>query len=308
MKQFLPALCVLVISTHCFAGPAPQSETGFSLLVSEDAWLPDARTLSKALDHEASLRILPVLGTGSIQALQDLTQFPNLDAALVTSDSLAYVKAQNLLGTEQQSFSFISAVKPLPVLLITKRNIANITALAGKRIATGPADSAGFATGELLLGAMEVPFMRVPLSQEAAIDALATGKADAALVLGTPQNINRLQQADYHFLPIVLPPELTAIYSKATLTSRDAPSLLADNKKIETVATELILAVNDASASPEQQNRLKQFEAQVFKQDEKATHLSVRTEVQGWARQAQAKTLLTSLGLDATIQPTGAQP
>ncbi len=299
MKRFLPALCIWAMS---WSGLHAQTdETSFTILVGEPSWIADAQALAKSLDHEGSLRVLPVLGEGSIQAMQDITQFAALDSALVTSDSLAYVKAQNLLGTDEQKFSYITTIKPLPIMLIARKNIANITALAGKRIATGPAYSASFATGEMILGAMEIPFLRVAQTQDAAIEALASGKADAALVLGTPKNLNRLQAGDYHLLPIVMPPELSKTYTRNTLSNRDAPNLLSSNQKIESIATQLLLAVNDQHFDAAQRNRLKQFETEIFKQ---AT-IASRTQVEGWARQQDAQ---NQLGLNVNIEPTGAQP
>ncbi len=299
MKRFLPALCIWAMS---WSGVQAQTaETSFTILVGEPSWIADAQLLAKSLDHEGALRVLPVLGEGSIQAMQDITQFSALDSALVTSDSLAYVKAQNLLGADEQKFSYITAIKPLPIMLIARKNIANITALAGKRIATGPAYSASFATGEMVFGAMEIPFLRVAQTQDAAIESLASGKADAALVLGTPKNLSRLQVGDFHILPIVMPTELTQTYSRNTLSNKDAPNLLVNSQKIESISTQLLLAVNDQHFDAGQRNRLKQFETEIFKQ----ANFASKAQVEGWARQQDAQ---NQLGLNVNIEPTGAQP
>ena len=299
MKRFLPALCIFAMS---WSGvQAETAENSFTILVGESSWIADAQLLAKSLDHEGALRVLPVLGQGSIQAMQDITQFSALDSALVTSDSLVYVKAQNLLGTDEQKFTYITAIKPLPIMLIARKTVANITALAGKRIATGPAYSASFATGEMIFGAMEIPFLRVAQTQDAAIEVLANGKADAALVLGTPKNLNRLQVGEFHILPIVMPSELAQTYTRNTLSNQDAPNLLQANQKVESISTQLLLAVNEQHFGAEQHNRLKQFEAEIFKQ---ANFVS-QAQVEGWARQQDAQ---NQLGLNVNVEPTGAQP
>jgi hypothetical protein len=299
MKQFLPSLCLLAFAST-LANAEPE-ERGFTILVGESSWVGDAQFLAKSLDHERALRVLPVLGQGSIQAMQDLTQFSMLDSALVSSDSLPYIKAQNLLGADEQKFTYVTTIRPLPIILIAHKKISNISALAGKRIATGPAYSANFATGELVLGSLEIPFLRVAQSQDQAIEALANGKADAALVLGTPKNLGRLQAGEFHILPITMPVELSKTYSHKTLTSRDAPNLLTATQKIESIATELLLAVNDQHFDAAQRARLKQFEAEIFKQSK----IAATTQVEGWERQQDAQ---SQLGLNATIEPTGAQP
>lgn len=306
MRKLLLGLgLVCGCASTALAGPA---ETAFTILVGEPSWLADSANLARKLDHESALRVLPMLGTGSVQSLQDLGQFKEVDSAIVTSDSLAYVQAQSLLAPQDEKFTFITALKTLPVMLVTKRNITNLTQLAGKRIATGPADSAPFATGELLLGAMEVPFLRVPQAQERAIDALATGKADAALVLGTPLNLDRLAANNFHVLPVVLPQQLEQIYQPAKLSAKEAPGLIAGQDKLDTVATVLILAVNESKLNADQRQDLKLFETQFFHQ---ATGLDagiLSAEVPGWQRDPQAASLLKSSPLNATITPTGAQP
>jgi TRAP-type uncharacterized transport system substrate-binding protein len=302
MKYILPALCFWAASWS--AVDAQPVESSFTILVGEPSWIADAQALAKSLDHEGALRVLPVLGQGSIQAMQDITQFPALDSALVTADSLSYVKAQNLLGIDEQKFSYITAIKPLPIILVARKNIANITALAGKRIATGPAYSANFAAGELIMGAMEIPFLRVAQTQDAAIEALAKGKADAALVLGTPKNLALLRNNEFHILPIVMPPELSKIYTSNTLSNRDVPGLLANGQKIESIQTQLLLAVSDPHFDATQRVRLKQFETEIFKQSKTAATITLP----GWPRQPDAESLLSTLNLNATIEPTGATP
>jgi TRAP-type uncharacterized transport system substrate-binding protein len=305
MRKLLLGLGLFACSVS--AAWAGSAETAFTILVGEPSWLAYSDSIARSLDHEAALRILPMVGSGSVQALQDLEQFKKVDAALVTSDSLAYVQAQNILEKQNEKFTYVAVLKPLPVYLLAKRNITNITQLAGKRIATGRADSASFATGELLLGAMEVPFLRVPQAQEMAIEALASGKADAALVLGRPQNLERLSPSAYHILPVVLPQQLAQIYQSATLTATDAPAFLHGDEKRDTVSTSLVLAVNEDGLNAEQRRGLKLFVTQYFKQPGNA-EASLGAEVPGWQREANAAALLKPTPQSQTITPTGAQP
>ena len=220
--------CCAVFASVC-ATQARAGELAFNILVGEPSWAPEAQNIAHALDHENGLRIIPMLGKGAVQSVQDLEDFAVVDAALITSDSLAYVKGQSLLAPDESRITYIAAVKTLPILLVTKRSIANVTALAGKKIATGAADTASFASGELLLGAMEVPFLRVAQSQENAVDALIAGRADAALFVGVPLNIEKLGNG-FHALPLVMPMQLTQIYKPAHLAAKDAANLISQNQ------------------------------------------------------------------------------
>ncbi len=303
MRMLLASLSIAGVALVSVTASA---ETPFTIMVGEPSWLPEAATLARAMDHEQGLRILPVLGHGSLQSMQDLQQFSGMNAALVSADTLAYAKMQNLLGTDNPKFSYVSAIKPLPVALIAKRSIANVTALAGKKIATGPADTASFAAGELLLGAMEVPFLRVASAQEGAIDALTQGKADAALVVGTPSNLDKLGN-NYHVLTLVLPTDLESTYKKISLSAADVPGLITGNQQVDSVSTDLILAVNEANLSPDQGKALKTFENEFFRQSADSQNL-LKQDVSGWTREANAASLVKSLPASITVTPTGATP
>jgi uncharacterized protein len=300
MGTFLPVLWVIgFISVFGIAqAETNNSDNVVGLLAGEVEWLPQANVLATALAHEDGLRVLPILGAGGVQALQDLSQLEHVDAALVASDSLAYAQQQKLLGGK---VAYVARIAPLDVVLIARRELGNVTALAGKRIATGPAQSSGFATGELLFGALEIPFLRVPAQGGNAIAALMGGKADAALVLGTDLAKTALSDPRFHMLSMPLPPQLSDIYEASTVKSQGA--------KVDTVSVSLTLAVFDWPRGSPHYNVLKRFEAQLFKLPDVAT---LATDVPGWTRHSSAQDALKQNGAEAAspslITPTGGQP
>jgi hypothetical protein len=290
MKLNLPALClsfVLAVPSFAVAGNSKPDQV-FSVIVGDAEWMPQAIDLAKNLAHEDGLRVLPIMGAGGLQALQDLNQLPSVDAALVSSDSLVYAQQQKLISGK---IAYVAQIAPLNVILIARKGLSNVTALAGKRIATGPAESSGFATGELLFGALEIPFLRVPAQGENAIAALMAGKADAALVLG--DNVARLALNDsrFHALSLPLPPLLAKTYVSA--------KIVVQKETIETIATSLTLAVQDWPRGSQRATVLKRFETQLFKDHE------MPGDVAGWTRHSSALEILKQT---STIIPTGAQP
>lgn len=295
-------MITFALATGLLAGRAWAGEMPFNILVGEPSWLPEAQVMARALDHENGIRILPMLGKGAVQSVQDLEDFPVIDAALITADSLAYTKGQNLLAPDESKITYVAEVKQLPILLVAKRSVANVTALAGKKIATGAADTASFASGELLLGSMEVPFLRVAQSQENAVDALLQGRADAALFVGLPTNVEKLGN-NYHALPLVMPEQLAQIYRPAHLTSKDAANLVPANQALDTVSTSLILAVNEAAPTADHRKVLKAFEDGYFHQPLGPTALEDLSDL---PRETMAAALIKKL--PPTIIPTGAQP
>lgn len=298
MRTLLPALGVLAfLSVGGFAQAGQSNITVVGVLVGEPQWLPQANALSKSLDYEDRLRVLPIIGAGGLQALQDLSQLQAVDAALVAADSLTYAKSQNLISGK---IAYITAIAPLPVVLIARRGLANVTALAGKRIATGPAQSSEFATGELLFGALEIPFLRVPVQGAAAIKALLNGNADAALVLGSDVANIALQDERFQILSMPLAPQLADIYSKTTLT--------VNGKKTDTVATSLILAVFDWPRGTPHNLTLQKFQTQLSNIPSGEISNQFENEVAGWKRYSSTQKLLSQAPASSTITPTGGEP
>ena len=313
MRKLSAALCVCCVfglALPVFA-ESNSSDTVISVLAGEPEWLAHAAHLAIQLDHENHLRILPVLGAGGVQALSDLIRMPTIDVAIVASDSLAYARTQNLI-TDRKSVSYIAKLAPLDVVLIARRDIKNVTALAGKRIATGPAQSAGFATGEILFGALEIPFMRVPQQGDLALSALLSGQADAALVLGASFQKAALSDGRFHILNVSMPPTLNDIYQPAILSAEVFPGLILKGKTVESVSASLTLAVQNWPRSSNHFATLKIFETELYKSQNAGISDNLAATVLGWNRHASAQELLllskTNADTTSLITPTGGEP
>jgi TRAP-type uncharacterized transport system substrate-binding protein len=188
------------------------------LMAGEPEWLPLVQDVAKTINHREGLRILPIAGEGGIQSVSDLMNINGVDVALIPADSVAYAKAQGLVPPDGEKIAYLARIGSIKVLLLARGDITGLTSLAGKRIATGPAQSSGFATGELILGALGLPFTRVPTDGAGAIAALERGEADAALVLGI-QNLAVLKKpAEYRVISLPLPKDVESHYSPAIAT------------------------------------------------------------------------------------------
>ena len=314
MRAILPALgfCVLLFSP-CFAEAETKSqETVIGLLAAEPTWLGAAAKIATMLDHENGIRIVPMLGAGGLRALNDLENLSMVDAAIITSDSLIYATQQDLLYGQQEKFNYIAKLSTVDVVLIARRDISKVENLAGKRIATGPAQSAAFATGELLFNGLNIQFTRVAKQDEAAIDALNNGEADAALILGTDISTAALSDGRFHILKLQIPPQLAKIYQPAILTSRELPGLIVGKQSVETMATSLTLAVYDRRNDLAHTKSLQNFTSMMFKLSAGESAGNLAAAVPGWKRHALSQKILDQSQADnlnnATITPTGSKP
>ena len=314
MRAILSAvgLCSFLISTS-FAGAETKSqETVIGLLAAEPQWLAAATKIATKLDHENGIRVVPMLGAGGLRALNDLENLSVVDAAIITSDALIYAVQQDILNGQQAKFSYIARLSAVDVVLIARRDIANVEGLSGKRVATGPAQSAAFATGEMIFNGLNIQFTRVAKQDEAAIDSLNNGEADAALILGTDISTAALSDGRFHVLKLQIPPQLAKIYQPAILTSRELPGLVVGKQSVETLATSLTLAVFDRPGDLAHAKSLQNFTSMMFKLSASDSGGNLAAAVPGWKRHAESQRVLDQSQANnmnkATITPTGSKP
>jgi hypothetical protein len=274
---------------------AELNQKSFTVLAGESTWLSAVDGLVDTLNHENGLHVLAVKGNGCLQASADLMNLQQIDMAVLTADCVAYAEAQGLIPNATQKLAYVSRLKALPIVLLTRRTIPNLTALAGLRIATGPAQSAGFATGELLLGGLDLPFTRVAKSGVAAVSALQSGEADAALLVGLDALDGTLDPSKFHALGLNAPAQTKTVYAPALLTATDLKGLLTDQSSLETVSTALALAVVNWKAGSPQAEKVKFFSDQYFAATANLGDAGDSVAIPNWQRHQTSSQALEAL-------------
>jgi uncharacterized protein len=254
------------------------------------------------------LRVIPMEGTGCIDSAADILQLTQVDMALITADCLSYAEQQGLIPKAGEKLAYVTRVKNLPLLLVAGKNVPNLTALAGKRIATGTANSAGFASGEIVLGGLGLPFLRVPLSGAAAIAALQKGEADAVLLQGLDALDGSLDGREFHVLGLTTSQTSGRSQLPALVEAADLKGLLPKGEVLETVSTALVLMVFKWPENSAKATKIKLF-SQIYFEKEAAGEqsLELSTEVPGLQRHEAAMRALKALQNDSPATPTSVQ-
>jgi hypothetical protein len=269
------------------------------IMASEPQWLAETQKLADAVQHDHSLRLLPIIGDGTIQTAADLTQLDSVDVALLPLDTLTYAEAQGLLNQKDAKVSYLVQLHSVTWVLVASPNIKSLTKLAGRRIASGPTGTSGFVAGELLFNAFEVPFERVPKQGAEALAAVATGEADAAIVDADQIRRYKLDTTKFHCLPLTVPAPLDGTYAETQLTQHDLPGLIAEGQTITAVKTPLALMVPAAKTSRGASYRtltsvvLNHAKELGFTQD-------ISTDIAGWTRHEQARKALAAFAAAPT--------
>ncbi|MFO1034724.1 MAG: hypothetical protein U1E15_11825 [Hyphomicrobiales bacterium] len=261
-------------------------------MASEPQWIADTQKIADAVMHDHSVRLLPIIGNGTIQTVADLTHLDSVDAAILPLDTLTYAQAQGLLKSSDK-VSYLVQLQQVTWVLVASPKNKTLTALAGKRIATGPTGTSGFVAGELIFNAFEVPFERVPKVGADALAAVATGEADAALVDAVQIRKFKLNAGQFHCLPLTVPTQLDSTYHQTEVSQRDLPGLIAEDQKVDAVKTPLALMVSGNKASSSASFKVL-TEVVLAHAKELGFSQDITADIQGWQRHDQARKALSA--------------
>ena len=269
------------------------------LLASGPGLAANALEIANAMDHTDGLRVLPIIGRGSLQSLNDLLFLRGVDVALLSSDSLTYVKQNKLYKDETGKLAYLAKLANLNVIILARKEIGVIEDLPGMRIATGPANSDEFVAAELVFGALGTNYERVPSTGKNSLAALLDGRIDAAVFTGADSYAllsSVKAKSGLHILSLSLPESLAEVYSPAILSHEDFPNFIAEGTATETIASALILAVFDWPDRTERFYKLRKFNKALLatylatSNTEQSTNFSAA--VPGWKQYLTAKDLM----------------
>lgn len=252
-----------------------------------------AADLAAVLDDGENLRVLPILGKGSMQNLADLLFLRNVDVAIVQSDVLAAAAAQRVFAGLDRQVQYLAKLYEEEVHVYALPGIGGIADLAGKPVAMDNRGSGTAVTTDLLFRRLGVPVQPVHEPTVDAAERLRRGEIAALCrVTGKPARFSGPLPDGVRLLPIPLTEALLETYAPAEFTSGDYPALVPSGEVVETLAVGAVLAVYNHQ-SAERRNRLVRFqEALAAKFDQflrpprhpKWREVNLAAQVPGWTR------------------------
>ena len=262
MKATLSRLFVLVAIIAIAASPsgmaqqapskgalAAQTNAGTVGIISggvDGTYVRIAADLAAVLDDGQTLRVLPVLGKGSLQNLVDILYLHGIDVGIVQSDVLAYVKQRHLYPGVEQSLQYITKLYDEEVHVLARKDITRIEDLVGQPVNVDVTGSGTAMTASVLFDALGIAVQATNLDQPTAVEKLKQGELAAAVfVSGQPSRVFSSLPPDtgLHFIAVPLTNALAATYLPATLTHASYPTLVEDGAPVETIAVGSVMAV-----------------------------------------------------------------
>ena len=255
-----------------------------------------ASDLAAVLDKGDQLRILPIIGKGSVQNITDLLYLRGIDVGIVQSDVLSFIRKENLHPNIAQRIRYVTKLYNEEVHILAGKDIAQLADLSGKRVNVDVAGSGTAMTASTLFDTLGLKIEATNFDQALAVEKVKAGEIAAMVyVAGKPTELFRKIEAgsNLHFVPVPLTPELLEIYLPSSLAHADYPGLIADGQSTDTVAVGAVMAVYNWDPNKERYKRVAAFVDAFFNGFEeflkaprhpKWQEVNLAAELPGWTR------------------------
>ena len=194
-----------------------------------------ASDLAAVLDKGGQLRILPIIGKGSVQNITDLLYLRGIDIGIVQSDVLSFIRKENLHPNIAQRIRYITKLYNEEVHILAGKDIGQLSDLAGKKVNVDVAGSGTAMTASTLFDALGLKIETTNFDQALALEKVKNGEIAAMVyVAGKPTDLFRKIEAgaNLHFVPVPLTADLLQTYLPSSLTHADYPGLIPDGQSI----------------------------------------------------------------------------
>ena len=205
-----------------------------------------ARDLATVIDTSKTLRIMPVMGYGAVRNIVDLLKLPDIDAAIVHSDLLAYLRLTGAKGLAIDRLRYITKLYDEVFHVIARRDTKSFRDLAGLTVITGPKASGADTSGRTLLNALglDVKIKNAPWPD--AVRKLKDGSVQAIIYpTRAPskfiQDLSR--DSALHLLNVPITEQALKTYTPTRLTSKDYPGFVRSGEVRNTLKMVALLAV-----------------------------------------------------------------
>jgi TRAP transporter TAXI family solute receptor len=267
-------------------------------LIADGSGSTDARIaadIAQVLDDSDRLRILPMLGKGSVQNIADLIYLKGVDVAIVHTDVLTETMQSGAIPRES-SVQYIAKLFPEEIHVLARRDIANLKDLNGKIVSIGAVGSGTELTASALLDMAHVTPNIMHDAESIALDRLRHGEIAAMFVIGG-EPVPMLQAIEpgtgLHFLPIPLNTQIVDAYLPTSLDHQRYPNLVPPGPPIDTVAVGSVLVTLAATSDTQRAKRVNRFVDTLFERFQqlrqpgfhpKWHEVNLSAQVQGWTR------------------------
>jgi TRAP transporter TAXI family solute receptor len=265
--------------------------------------------LASVLDDSNKLRILPIVGRGSVQSVADILFLQGVDLGIVRSDTLDYLERKGFAKDIKKQFTYVTKLYNEEVHVIASKSIRNLKELNGKTVSVDLPNGGTFVTALTLFERLGIKPNVVYIEQRIALEKLKAGQIDAVIVCGGKpyKAVSTFKDDRFHLVTVDYDKPLQGDYLPATLSAKDYPNLIADGEKVDTIAVPAVLAAYNWAPNTDRYRKLALFVDAFFTKfptfqnppfHPKWKEVSLAAPLAGWNRLPAAQQWLDNHGVE----------
>jgi TRAP-type uncharacterized transport system substrate-binding protein len=222
------------------------------------------------------LRVLPVLGVGGLQNLNDVLFLRGIDMGVVDEDNLQLLKQRDpkLYANIEQRVQYIAKLYNSEFHVLARNDIQGYEDLRNKKVNFNLKDSQTEVTADIVFNKLNINVERSYYDNDEAIKRLRSGEISAMIILtGAPQAalVKLTAEDGVHFLPLdeqSLPghnvgPILNQ-YLPIKLTHEEYPALIPEGTSVPTIGNRALLVTYAWPENSQRYNRITKFVNEFF--------------------------------------------
>ena len=262
--------------------------------------------LASVLDDGNKLRILPIVGRGSVQSVADILFLQGVDIGVVRADTLDYLERKGFAKDIKKQFTYVTKLYNEEMQVIAPKSVQTLRDLEGKRVSVDLPDGSTFVTVLTVAERIGLKADWRYIEQRIAMEKLKAGELDAVIVVGGKPYKSVSSFANdgrFHLVKVDYEKPLQTDYLPATMTSKDYPNLIPDGETVDTIAVPSLLAAYNWAPNTERYRKLSQFVDAFFTKFPTFQHppfhpkwkeVSLSAPLAGWNRLPYAQQWLDS--------------
>jgi TRAP transporter TAXI family solute receptor len=271
--------------------------------------------LASVLDDGNKLRVLSIVGRGSVQSVADILFLQGVDLGIVRADTLDYLERKGFAKDIKKQFTYVTKLYNEEMYVIASKSVNSLADLNGKKVSVDLPNGGTFVTASIVFERLGLKPNLVYIEQRISMEMLKRGELDAVIAVGGKpyKSVSAFNddKGRFHFVPVDYAKPLQGDYLPAVLTAKDYPNLIAEGERVDTIAVPAVLAAYNWAPNTDRYRKLALFVDAFFTKfptfqnppfHPKWKEVSLSAPLQDWQRLPIADQWLKSHNIEAVTR------
>jgi len=269
--------------------------------------------LASVLDDGNKLRVLPIVGRGSVQSVADILFLQGVDLGIVRADTLDYLEKKGFAKDIKKQFTYVTKLYNEELYVLAPKSVHSLSELNGKKVSVDLPNGGTFITASTVFERLGLKPNFMYIEQRIAMERMKRGEIDAVVVCGGKpyKSVAAFKDDRFHLVPVAYSRPLQGDYLPATLTAKDYPNLISAGERVDTIAVPAVLAAYNWAPNTDRYRKLAQFVDAFFTKFPTFQHppfhpkwkeVSLSAPLPGWHRLPVAEQWLKSHNIEAVTR------